>query len=44
MITRDSNDLEAFKRLDVPAFPGGRHLRAPLLFLALTWYSLRDKL
>jgi gamma-glutamylputrescine oxidase len=35
------DDLEA---LDVPGFPGGRHLRNPLLFLALTWFSLRDRL
>lgn len=33
-------DLEA---LDIPAFPGGTRLRAPLLFLAMTWYSLRDR-
>lgn len=35
------DDLEA---LNVPRFPGGRHLRNPLLFLALTWFSLRDRL
>ncbi|WP_157018582.1 NAD(P)/FAD-dependent oxidoreductase [Mesorhizobium xinjiangense] len=33
--------LEEFK---VPAFPGGRSLRAPLLFLALNWYALRDRI
>lgn len=44
MVANESNRLEAFKSLNVPAFPGGQHLRAPLLFLALTWYSLRDKL
>lgn len=44
MIVNDARDLDAFQQLNVPAFPGGRHLRAPLLFLALTWYSLRDKL
>lgn len=26
------------------AFPGGRHLRSPLLALAMTWYALRDRL
>ena len=25
-------------------FPGGRHARAPLLALAMTWYALRDRL
>jgi gamma-glutamylputrescine oxidase len=34
-------DLEA---LDVRGFPGGRRLRDPLLFLALTWFALRDRL
>ncbi|WP_279481974.1 FAD-binding oxidoreductase [Aureimonas sp. SK2] len=29
--------------LDIPAFPGGTLLRAPLLFLAMTWYALRDR-
>lgn len=36
--------LAEFEALDIPAFPGGRRLRAPLLFLAMTWFSLRDKL
>ena len=30
--------------LDVPDFPGGTALRAPLLTLAMTWYALRDRL
>ncbi|MDY6962779.1 MAG: FAD-binding oxidoreductase, partial [Pseudomonadota bacterium] len=34
-------DLEA---LDVRGFPGGRRFRDPLLFLALTWFALRDRL
>jgi gamma-glutamylputrescine oxidase len=25
-------------------FPGGAYLRAPLLVLAMVWFSLRDKL
>jgi len=32
------------ERLPVPAFPGGRRLRAPLLTLAMSWASLRDRL
>jgi gamma-glutamylputrescine oxidase len=38
-----SHDLELFKSLKVPAFPGGPAARAPLLFLALSWFALRDK-
>jgi len=30
--------------LDVPPFPGGRALRAPLSTLAMTWFALRDRL
>ncbi|MET3662685.1 NAD(P)/FAD-dependent oxidoreductase [Aquamicrobium ahrensii] len=36
--------LKLFEELKVPAFPGGRKLRAPLLFLALNWYALRDRI
>lgn len=30
--------------LNIPDFPGGVALRAPLLTLAMTWYALRDRL
>lgn len=36
--------LKLFEELKIPAFPGGRALRAPLMFLALNWYALRDRL
>ena len=36
--------LKLFEELKIPAFPGGRRLRAPLLFLALNWYALRDRI
>jgi gamma-glutamylputrescine oxidase len=36
--------LKLFEDLKIPAFPGGRRFRAPLLFLALNWYALRDRL
>ena len=36
--------LKLFEELKVPAFPGGRRFRAPLLFLALSWFALRDRL
>jgi len=36
--------LKLFEELSIPAFPGGRRFRAPLLFLALNWYALRDRI
>ncbi|RWN01193.1 MAG: FAD-binding oxidoreductase [Mesorhizobium sp.] len=36
--------LRLIEDLNIPAFPGGRRLRAPLLFLALNWYALRDRI
>lgn len=35
--------LAEFEALRIPAFPGGPRLRSPLLFLAMTWFSLRDR-
>jgi gamma-glutamylputrescine oxidase len=36
--------LKLFEELNIPPFPGGRRLRAPLLFLALNWFALRDRI
>ena len=36
--------LKLFEELKIPPFPGGRRFRAPLLFLALSWYALRDRI
>jgi gamma-glutamylputrescine oxidase len=36
--------LKLFEDLNIRPFPGGRRLRAPLLFLALNWYALRDRI
>jgi len=36
--------MDVMSRLPVPAFPGGARLRWPVLVLAMTWYSLRDRL
>lgn len=36
--------FDVFSKMKIPAFPGGDRLRAPLLVLAMTWYSLRDRL
>jgi len=44
MLLGGSEDLETLRSINVPAFPGGQRFRTPLLFLALTWYALRDKL
>ncbi len=43
MVVSRHKALEQFSSLDVPSFPGGTALRAPLLFLALSWYALRDR-
>ncbi len=37
-------ELDLIKALKIRAFPGGARFRKPLLFLALTWYALLDKL
>ncbi len=39
-----SEGFDAMARVPAPAFPGGTALRSPLLVLAMTWYSLRDRL
>lgn len=36
--------FDVFERLNIPTFPGGDKLRFPLLVLAMTWFSLRDRL
>lgn len=43
MVVNRDRALGQFSALDVPSFPGGASLRAPLLFLALSWYALRDR-
>ncbi|SMF43885.1 gamma-glutamylputrescine oxidase [Xaviernesmea oryzae] len=44
MVAGKATDLDHLASLKIPAFPGGRHMRTPLLFLALTWFALRDRL
>jgi gamma-glutamylputrescine oxidase len=44
LLSGKETELELFRGLKVPAFPGGRAFRAPLLFLALNWYALMDKI
>jgi len=44
MLTGKATDLELYRSLKVPPFPGGTTLRAPLLFLALSWFALADRI
>jgi glycine/D-amino acid oxidase-like deaminating enzyme len=38
-----TTELDLLKDLKIPAFPGGARFRSALLFLALSWYALRDR-
>ncbi len=42
-LTGNDDKLRALRELKVPPFPGGRRFRTPLLFLALSWFALRDR-
>ncbi|WP_428642365.1 NAD(P)/FAD-dependent oxidoreductase [Roseibium sp.] len=42
-VTGTAGRFDAFERLKIPTFPGGDRLRFPLLVLAMTWFSLRDR-
>ncbi len=43
-VTGNRDRLRYFSELNVPPFPGGARFRSVLLFLALNWYALRDRL
>lgn len=43
-ISGNRDRLKLLEELKIPQFPGGARFRAPLLFLALNWYALRDRL
>jgi gamma-glutamylputrescine oxidase len=43
-VTGNRDRLALLRDLKVPAFPGGRRFRKPLLTLALTWYALLDRI
>ncbi|MBN9071144.1 MAG: FAD-binding oxidoreductase, partial [Rhizobiales bacterium] len=43
-VSGNRDRLKLFEDLKIPPFPGGRRLRAPLLFLALNWFALRDRI
>lgn len=44
LITDGSTELDVIRDLKVPAFPGGARFRKPLLFAALTWYAMLDRI
>jgi gamma-glutamylputrescine oxidase len=44
MVAGNRDRLKLLEELKIPPFPGGRALRSPLLFLALNWYALRDRI
>ncbi len=43
-IAGQAERFDVMSKLPTPEFPGGATFRAPLLTLAMTWYSLRDRL
>ena len=43
-ISGNRDRLRLLQELRIPPFPGGRWLRQPLLFFALNWYALRDRI
>jgi gamma-glutamylputrescine oxidase len=43
-IAGQAERFDILSKLPTPPFPGGAAFRAPLLTLAMTWYSMRDKL
>lgn len=43
-VTGQAGRFDVMASLPIPVFPGGAALRAPLLTLGMTWYSLRDRL
>ena len=43
-VSGNRDRLKLFEDLKISAFPGGRALRPMLLYLALNWYALRDRI
>jgi len=43
-IQGDSDGFDTMSAIPAQSFPGGAALRTPLLALAMSWYSLRDRL
>ncbi|MBN9236767.1 MULTISPECIES: NAD(P)/FAD-dependent oxidoreductase [Phyllobacteriaceae] len=43
-VSGNRDRLKLIEELKIPPFPGGRRFRAPMLFLALNWFALRDRI
>ena len=43
-ILAQSAGFDLFAQVPHARFPGGRHLRSPLLALGMLWYRLKDRL
>ena len=43
-IAGQAERFDIMSQIPSPTFPGGKRMQHPLLILAMTWYSLRDKL
>ena len=43
-VAGQSSQFDLMAKVPTPAFPGGGSLRFPLMVLAMTWFSLRDRL
>lgn len=43
-IQGETGGFDTMARIPAPPFPGGAAMRTPLLALAMTWFSLRDRL
>ena len=43
-VTATGDGFDVMASLPAHIFPGGSHLRFPLLALGMGWYSLRDRL
>ena len=43
-VSGNRDRLKLIEDLKIPPFPGGRRFRTPLLFLALNWFALRDRI
>lgn len=44
LIAGQSERFDILSKLKPPAFPGGQLLRSPIMTLAMTWFSMRDRL
>jgi gamma-glutamylputrescine oxidase len=43
-VAGNAGGFDLMASLPQPRFPGGAALRWPLLVLAMTWYSMRDRI